>query len=430
MKKLYYKSDFSYNWKFNKKFSKENLSESYLENEKKLKKDSKWPFFFPCNVCFILIKYKKNYYIEKIVGAAIVNRFPLILALPISKKKISERHLDKTDFIKKFLNSDNISINLLNKKDLLNFKFKNHYLNQIELSKKNIDFKNNIIKNSYLSIDVKKKELKQFTSINFNTHKLFFIPIKKFYVKKNLLKNEQILWKPLPIIKKKIKFYFEIFLRKKYYKTFTNKYFYHFNKNNINYSKVISLKKYFLVKLKNFSNLQISKLNNDEAKWPIFFPSSLGIIGSFDKKKKINFMPCGSTTVVNRYPFLFAVSISHRKFNKRYDLRYSLKNILDKGIATIGVPFNNLSLIKFINYMGNTSKFSSPNKIINTKFNFKITKFGPILTEIPINFGCKVFKVIKFNTHKVIIFKVNKIIYSKRFNNTEFKWSPTTTFIN
>jgi DNA invertase Pin-like site-specific DNA recombinase len=26
--------------------------------------------------------------------------------------------------------------------------------------------------------------------------------------------------------------------------------------------------------------------------------------------------------------------------------------------------------------------------------------------------------------------KVNKIIYSKRFNNTEFKWSPTTTFIN
>ena len=149
MKKLYYKSNLSYIWKFNKKFANEHVNEKYFENIDHLNKDSKWPSFFPCNVSFVLIKFKNQFYVEKIIGATIINRFPLILALPISKKKLSERHLNKQEFIKKLKNCDNISINLLHKKDIKNLNFKNKYFNQIELLKKNVDQKNQILKNAY-----------------------------------------------------------------------------------------------------------------------------------------------------------------------------------------------------------------------------------------------------------------------------------------
>jgi flavin reductase (DIM6/NTAB) family NADH-FMN oxidoreductase RutF len=80
--------------------------------------------------------------------------------------------------------------------------------------------------------------------------------------------------------------------------------------------------------------------------------------------------------------------------------------------------------------MGNTSKFTSPDKISNCSFQYKITNFGPILKEIPINFCCRVYKVISFNTHKFIIMKVERIIYAKKFNKVNFNWNPTTSTVD
>ena len=88
-------------WKTNKK-GVYSINES-LKTFKK--KDSKWPIFFPSNNSFLLLKNKNNFQVEKLTGATVINRFPLIIGFSISSKNLSKRHLNKIPIIKKLISS-------------------------------------------------------------------------------------------------------------------------------------------------------------------------------------------------------------------------------------------------------------------------------------------------------------------------------------
>ena len=415
------KHDFDFKWKFKKKFNTEILNESFKENLSELKNDSSWKIFFPISICFLSATLKNKVYVEKITGASIVNRFPLKILIPIGNKKISERHLKKNYILSNIKKFDNISINLISQNYSKSIHFKDKMKNVINNQKK-ISLENSIIKNSSISFHWTKKELKGVKIYKLKSHSLLFLNIKKIFIN-NHLKDKKIIWQSLPKFLKKFIFNFKINQDKKYHKGFTDNYKYEVSFQNVNYIDKKKNKKFTEVNLKSYNSKKIQKLSSDQAKWPIFFPSSLGIIGSLDKKNNFNFMPCGSTTVVNRHPFQFATAVSHLNNNIRYRKRYSLNKILKFKKITLGIPFSNEKILKMINYMGNISKFDYKNKIQNTVFKKTKTRFGPIFSELPITYGCILSKKIKFETHFLLIFTLKKVFYSKKFNNSNLMWN-------
>ena len=410
-------NEFDYYWNFKKKIFQEDFKEKLSD----LNNDSSWKIFFPISICFLSFVYKNKIFIEKISGASIINRFPLKIMLPISTKKISGRHLDKSYIIDNLKNFDHVSVNLLSQNFSKCINFDDKFKNSISEAHK-ITNKNSVIKKSSISFCWTKKNLKNIKISKLKSHSLVFLDIEKILINNHLKKNK-ILWQSLPKYNGKNDFNFIINKNQKYYKGFTDKYLYQTNFKNLNYRKIKNKKEFTEIFLKKFKSKNIKKLNPEEAKWPIFFPSSVGIVGSKINNHNFNFMPCGSTTVVNRFPFQFATSISHLNYNIRYRKRFSLSAILKNKKITLGIPFSNKEVLKMINYMGNVSKFDYDEKISNTIFKKKLSKYGPVLKDLPVTYGCILNDKINFLTHTLLIFEVKKIFFSKKFNNKKLKWN-------
>lgn len=398
-------------WKTNKK-GVYSLNESLRTFKKK---DSKWPIFFPSNNSFLLLKNKNNFEVEKLTGATVINRFPLIIGFSISSKNLSKRHLNKIPIIKKLISNKKFSINLIEYKNINKFVSENSFYNNIHIDKSNIDKNFNCINFAYQSIDC--KFLKK---IKIYSHTLILAEIEKITINKKNFKKKYLLWKPLPEINKKISFALKKNIKINHMKRFTNNYKYIFSKKSKHYINIKENKNFITNKIKKFKLSEQIKLSNNQAKWPIFFPSSLGIIGS-SKESKPNFMPCGSTFVVSRYPMTIGIAISHSKINERYRFRNTLNNITKNKKFTVGVPFNNSNLINWINFMGNITSIDYPNKMNFIDFNYKKNNYGPYLNDIPITMMCESIKKIKMKTHTLIIGKIKKYFISKE--NCLFKWS-------
>lgn len=380
------------------------------------KKDSKWPVFFPSNNSFLLFKNKNDYIVEKLTGATVVNRFPLIIGFSISSKNLSRRHVNKTSIIKKLVTNKKFSINLIEHKNIDKLITKNSFYNNIHIDKLNVEKHFDCINFAYQSI-----ECKFLRKIKIYSHTLILAEINKITINKKDIKKKYLLWKPLPEINKKILFTLKKNTKIDYMKRFTNNYRYDFLNNSDHYIRSKENKNFISYKIKKFKLSEQIKLNNNQAKWPIFFPSSLGIIGS-SKNNKPNFMPCGSTFVVSRFPMTIGIAISHSKINERYRFRNTLNNIIKNKKFTVGVPFNNAKLIKWINFMGNITSVDHPKKMDFMNFNYKKNNYGPYLNEIPITLMCESVKKIKMKTHTLIIGKIKKYFISKE--NFLFKWSP------
>ena len=206
-------------WKTNKKGV-----HSLKENLNTLKKkDSKWPIFFPSNNSFLLLKNKNNYRIEKLTGATVVNRFPLIIGFSISSKSLSKRHINKTPIIKKLITNKKFSINLIEHKNINKFISKNSFYNNIHIDKLKVEKNFNCIDFSYQSI-----ECKFLKKIKIYSHTLILAEIEKVTINKKNFKKKYLLWKPLPEINKKILFSLKRNTKIDYMKRFTNNYKYFF----------------------------------------------------------------------------------------------------------------------------------------------------------------------------------------------------------
>lgn len=412
---------FNFKWSFNENFKKNFLFKNFKEKLSDFKKDSSWKIFFPISITFLNFTYNNKNYFEKITGASIINRFPLIIMIPICTKKISNRHVDKSFIIKNLKKFESLSLNLISKSSICDLNFIDKYKSKIS----NLDkllLNNTNMKNSTISFNWKKKDLNQVKIIKLKSHSLIFLKIEKIFLN-NFLNNCKIFWKSLPFFKKKINFKFKIKEKQAYHKNFTDKYQYVLNFKSPNFEKIKIKEDFTEVSLKKFSMKKIKKLSPDQSKWPIFFPSSVGIIGSIDNEKDINFMPCGSTTVVNRYPFQFSTAISHLDNNLRYKKRYSLKNILQNKKISLGIPYVSDGVLRMINYMGNISMVDYKNKINNVEFDIYNTQYGPIFSQLPITYCCELFKKVKFETHTLLIFNLKKVFYIKKFNLKKIYWN-------
>src|SRR3989338_3855931 len=130
--------------------------------------------------------------------------------------------------------------------------------------------------------------------------------------------------------------------------------------------------------------------DNDDSRWPCFFPSSCGMVTSFLEDGTPNLMPCGSTAVVGRFPFTIGICVVYASINERYKPRFSLEIIRKAGKFGCAVPFVNDKIVGAITYAGNRSIRDDKEKLFNSGLAVDESFDVPILPDLPISFECQV----------------------------------------
>jgi flavin reductase (DIM6/NTAB) family NADH-FMN oxidoreductase RutF len=167
------------------------------------------------------------------------------------------------------------------------------------------------------------------------------------------------------------------------------------------------------------------EVDNDRARWPCFFPSSCGLITTWAENGAPNVMPCGSTTVVSRHPFIIAPCISYARINERYAPRKTLEFIERRGRFGCSVPYLTDVVVRAIKYAGNNSLADDPDKLRNAGFSAEDSDFGPVISEAPIHFDCEVIGKVLLGTHIMFLGKVSKILVRGDVTpETPLEWYP------
>jgi flavin reductase (DIM6/NTAB) family NADH-FMN oxidoreductase RutF len=151
------------------------------------------------------------------------------------------------------------------------------------------------------------------------------------------------------------------------------------------------------------------EIDNDRARWPCFFPSSVGMITSWAPGGVPNLMPCGSTTIVSRQPLVIAPCVSYAAINERYAPRATLDIMRQTGRFGCGVPFINDVVLGGIKYAGNVSLARNARKVADAGFEVESSEWSPALTALPVHFDCQIVGEVRLGTHIMFLGEVRRI---------------------
>jgi flavin reductase (DIM6/NTAB) family NADH-FMN oxidoreductase RutF len=413
-------------------------------------KDSRWPAFFPSSISLVTTGEGSKTALEKVVGAAIVNRFPYIVALNFCKDDLSGRHHPRQAFIDTLERSGCAAIQFLPPgEDLDNVMQVINTVPEPETHKRIAQTGLKVRKgetnpalvfdSSYMVYETRLvKPGKDFDGvpiyhrpwIDVGSHRIYFLEINAIQLRRDIADgSSQVLWRSLPAWEPQSppvdadRQMGELPMDGGYVKPFDSHY--KFPAENTVAFETDEVKDRMAVKyLAPLPEDQV-EVDNDRARWPCFFPSSLGMITSYSEKGVPNVMPCGSTFMVSRYPLTVGICVSYAAINERYAPRASLDFIQKNGAFGCGVPFINDTIRRAIGYAGNLSMKKDPQKLANSGLFFEDGEWGPVLTDIPIYFGCKVKEEIKLGTHILFLGEVQEIRVRRDVTpDNAMEWCP------
>jgi flavin reductase (DIM6/NTAB) family NADH-FMN oxidoreductase RutF len=405
------------------------------EKEEKLAADSRWPGFFPSAICFVTTSNGEHTALEKVVGATIVNRFPYIVALSFCTRPLSKRHYVRERFMQMLEEGKSVAIHYFEPgaeidkcMDAINLVDDSQIEKRIaHTGLKTIKAQTNnspVLKDAYLVYEAKlvspgkdfeghKIFDKPYT--DYGSHRIYYLEIEAIQLREDISRAEtQIHWRSLPYwepVKKlqdlKTKGT-QPLLDVKYQKGYTSDYLFPArNTIGFEYDKI---ENNMCVKfLPPLPEDQV-EVDNDKARWPCFFPSSVGMITTYGKNGTPNLMPCGSTSVLVRHPLCIAICVSYAKINVRYAPRESLETLLTNKKFVCGVPFANDTIIDAIKYAGNISAAQDKNKIVHSGLQHENHECGPVLNALPISFCCKVVDIVRLGTHFLFLGEVESVL--------------------
>lgn len=136
-------------------------------------------------------------------------------------------------------------------------------------------------------------------------------------------------------------------------------------------------------------------------------------------------MPCGSTTVVSRQPFVIAPCISYASINERYAARKSLDLIRKSGSFGCSVPYISPRIVDGMVYSGNNSLADDISKVSNSGFSVGKSECGPVIREVPIHFDCRVTGEVMLGTHVMFLGEVQRIrVRADVTPSNPMEWCP------
>jgi flavin reductase (DIM6/NTAB) family NADH-FMN oxidoreductase RutF len=404
------------------------------ESTDDLAADSRWPAFFPSPICLVTATDGRQTALEKVVGASIVNRFPYVVALSFCKKPLSHRHHVRETFMDILERGGSVAVQYLPPGKSLDAAM-NAVLSVPEIESGSrlertgltmrtaLTNPSPVFADAYLVYeatlvrpgkDFGGLPIYQNPWVDIGSHRLYFLEITAIQLRTDIAEGRrQIHWRSLPAwtpqreIKHCPPAEDNPILATRYVKDYVPRYVFPsagtiaFEPDGV--ENGMSVKR-----LPPLPEDQV-EVDNDRARWPCFFPSSLGLISTWTADGVPNIMPCGSTTLVSRHPLVIAPCVSYAAINDRYAPRTSLDLIRRHGKFGCGVPFLHDAVIATIKYTGNISLALDRNKVSYAGLEVDSHEWSPRLAAVPIHYDCEVVDEVRLGTHIMFLGEVRRI---------------------
>jgi flavin reductase (DIM6/NTAB) family NADH-FMN oxidoreductase RutF len=396
--------------------------------------DSRWPAFFPSALCLVTATDGERHALEKVVGASIVNRFPYVVALSFCRQRLSDRHHERRLFTELLESGGGAAVQFLPPGELLTRALQtiaavpegqsDRRLAELALPwRAAITNPAAVLGAAYLvyearlvspSRDFEGQPIYQAPWLDLGSHRVYFLEITAIQLRQDIADGaSQICWRSLPTWQPQQEPCGpggpsgQAPRGARYTKGYTPDYRFpspgtvQFEANDRQGGMAV----------KHLPPLPADQVevDNDRARWPCFFPSSLGLITTWSGDGVANLMPCGSTTVVSRFPLTIAPCVSYARINERYAPRASLPLIRAAGRFGCGVPYLHPRIIEAIRYAGNTSLLHDPRKIANAGLNVLADGAAPVLLSAPVHYDCEVVGEVRLGTHVMFLGEVRRI---------------------
>lgn len=390
--------------------------------------DSRWPAFFPSPICLVTTGGGDRVALEKVVGASIVNRFPYIVALSFCIEDLSDRHYARRGFCSMLEETGVAAVQFLAPGDRLERVMSTiaevpdeRVTERIAATglpvRRAIGSDVAVFDDAYMvyearlvdpAIDFEGLPIYDKPWTDVGSHRIYYLKINRVQLRQDIAEGaSQIRWRGLPAFEPDSEIGVDRTVDRVTSKAYTKRY-------TPNYAFPTAGTIGFAadevrggMAVKEIRDALIT--DNDDARWPCFFPQSAGIITSRSPEGVDNVMPCGSTTIVSRHPLVIAPCISYAAVNDRYALRESLDFILRSGWFGCGVPFIDDRVVDAIRYAGNLSLRDDAQKLRNSGLIARSGERVPVLTDLPLFYECKVVGAERLGTHVILFGEVQRI---------------------
>lgn len=407
---------------------------SMPEDLQELAVDSRWPAFFPSSVCLVTARHGSKVALERAVGASIVNRFPYVLALTFCRQHLSKRHCPRNVFCETIESGGSVAAQFfppgpsldqaLGAIGSLPEQDTHRRVDHSGLSvRRGATNEAPLFDDAYMvyegTLIGPGRDYEGFSTfpvpwVDVGSHRVYFVEINAIQLREEIAREEsQILWRSLPAWEPRAEE--QGYLpnvdgavdKDGYTKGYTPHYRFPSAATAAFESDAIESG----MAIKYFSPLPEDQVevDNDRARWPCFFPSSLSLLTSWAEDGVPNMMPCGSTMVVSRHPMIFAVCLAYAAINVRYSPRATLGIIRRTGAFGCGVPFIHETLLDAIQYTGNISFSEDPEKLRHARLESEARPSAPALPALPIHFECSVVGEIRLGTHSMVLGEVRQV---------------------
>jgi flavin reductase (DIM6/NTAB) family NADH-FMN oxidoreductase RutF len=411
-----------------------------------LARDSRWPAFFPSAICHVTTRDGSRTALERLVGASIVNRFPYVLALTICRQHLSARHHPRATVSAMLESSGTAAVQFLPPGEAMAramaavqsvpdatawARIPSTGLRTVPALTHDAP----IFTDAYLVYegrlvspgrDVEGEPIFTRPWIDVGSHRVYFLEITAIQLRESIAGGrEQIRWRSLPAWRGARPSTGASAAAAaparppRYAKGYTADY-------RFPSASTIAFERDTLVRgmAVKFMDRSATEADNDRARWPCFFPSSVGMITTW-RGDVPNVMPCGSTMVISRHPLTIAPCVSYARINDRYAPRATFDLVRRTGRFGCGVPYLDAAIVDAIKIAGNTSLAADADKVARSGLTVDANAGAPIVRELPIHFDCAVVGEVRLGTHMMFLGEVRRIhVRSGVTPETPLEWCP------
>jgi flavin reductase (DIM6/NTAB) family NADH-FMN oxidoreductase RutF len=416
------------------------------ETPHELARDSRWPGFFPAPLCLVTTRCGQQTALEKVVGASIVNRFPYVVALSFCRTDLSARHHARRTFMQMLEDEGQATLQFLPPgperdqclQTILHSpeRTTTQRLAEIGLPTRASATNNApVFEHAYMAYEARLVRptndfdgvpIYQQSWVDCGSHRVYFLEINAIQLRDDLASGaNQLHWRSLPDWTPTLPSRTRPMPTAgtaRYQKGFTADYAFP-SRNTIAFEADEFAHGMAVKHLPPLPADQV-EIDNDRARWPCFFPSSVGMITCTTPDGGVNVMPCGSTTIVSRAPLTVALAVSYAAINARYAPRATLGMIRAAGRFGCGVPYRHPAILDAIRYAGNHSYADDPAKVAHSGLTVDRVAPTPRLRELPVHFDCRVVREIRLGTHILFLGEVERVSARRDVLQTPLQWCP------
>jgi flavin reductase (DIM6/NTAB) family NADH-FMN oxidoreductase RutF len=422
----------------------------FPELDHDLARDSRWPALFPAPLCLVTTGDGETVALEKVVGASIVNRFPYVVALSFCREALSARHYVRGRFMEMLERNGTAAVQFLAPGPRLDAAMAaiarvpdENATERVAASglavERGLTIPTPILQDAYLVYECRLvRPCRDFDGAEIFTqpwrdigsHRIFYLEINAIQLDRTIADGRTpIRWRSLPTWVGRDRYRSMPVASRpagRYIKRYTPDYVFP-SSQTVAFEPDDATERRLVKHLPPLPADQV-EVDNDRARWPCFFPSSLGMISTWDNDGCASVIPCGSTTIVSRKPLVVSPCISYAAINERYAPRHTLDRIRATGRFGCGVAYHDPDIVEAIGYLGNVSMRDDPNKVSNAGLQVLRVGQTPLLPALPVHFDCRVIGEERLGTHIMFFGEVERVYVRDDVSpDRPLEWCPWAT---